>query len=137
MYIIKKINEFDCVVENNSWLKSILTSLLLLIPMNRSDNWTVKNDSDSVIYVKGEGSIEVDTITPGGVYNGDVDGIRVNGRVFKFINSVDKFGIVVTGDSFEFSIMDEEVRNINDILGGGYLKSIPDTSWSDIFNVGQ
>lgn len=89
----------------------------------------VINRTNENVFVKGEDGDEVFTVPSGGLKN-NVDGVKVNGKVYKLPDGV-RATVTKKGNIFVPSI----AGSIIYLLGGGELKSAPDPSWEKLFNV--
>lgn len=100
--------------------------------------FTVRNYSKFTIWCKNEDDSGVFSITSGEKTKSRIDGLTHParpGEVFKVVTiMMDYFGLDVydNGISFQSAFWPID-KDLNELLGGGWLQSPPDSGWNPIF----
>ena len=108
-------------------IEIIVVGIIMYIVMYHNGTKVI-NRSNENVFVKDEDSDEV-SIVPSGRLKNNIDGVRVNGKVYKLPDGV-RATITKKGKVFVSSIIGTIIYKVS----GGELKSAPDPSWNKLFN---
>jgi hypothetical protein len=100
-----------------------------------SQPYTVQNNTNATIYAKPENNFPAGTpnfisIPPDGTINTGIDGLQINGIVYKFVNG---YGWVQV-NAGNYTTNYSTGGSIIQYWGGGVLDTPPDPTWQDLFD---